>query len=136
MVTIAIVVSRVEALVLLSVLEAEGIIAVVSGLNHASVEVNSVALGHRIWVPASQWEDASAILRESGADRDWQFSEGPRRAVLRLIGFWLAVYGGTMLVGVATGALAFWELAYLPLAAIMPVNPQGRGDFYLVADPA
>lgn len=74
MVTVAIVVSRVEAAVLLSVLDAEGILAFAGGFHHASVEVNSLALGgHRIWVPEWQWAEASAILREAGATAEPQF---------------------------------------------------------------
>ena len=132
MVTIAIVVSRVEALVLVSILEAEGILAFAGGVHHASVEVNSLALGgHRISVAASQWAEASAILREAGADRGWQFSEGLRRALLRFLALWLGLYASALALSVAAGALALWELAYLPFAAVVPVNPQGRGDFYL-----
>jgi hypothetical protein len=136
MVTIAIVVSRVEAAVLLSVLEAEGIIAVAGGYHHASVEVISLALGgHRIWVPASQWAEASAILREAGADRDWQFCEGLRRAVLRFLAVWVALYGAAMAATVAAGLYSAWGLLGVPFAALtVPVNPQGRGDFYLASD--
>jgi hypothetical protein len=138
MVTIAIVVSRVEALVLVSVLEAEGILVVAGGVHHASVEVNSQALGgHRISVPASQWPEASAILREAGSDRDWQFSEGLRRAVLRFLALWLGIIAGSVALGVAAGVFTLWEFAYVPLSALaVPVNPQGRGDFYLSAEPA
>ena len=135
MVTVAIVVSRVEAVVLVSVLEAAGVLVVAGGAHHAWVEVNSLAIGgHRIWVPASQWAEASAILREAGAAEP-QFSEGLRRAVLRFLALWLGLYGGALAVGVAAGAFLLWDLAYLPFAALVPVNPQGRGDFYLAAHP-
>jgi len=137
MVTIAIVVSRVEALVLVSVLEAAGILAVAGGLHHASVEVNSLALGgHRIWVPASQWAEASAVLRESGADRDWAFCSGARRAVLRFLGVWFCLYGGVAAVTALAGTFPLWIIGTIPFAMVVPVNPQGRGDFYLLAEPA
>jgi hypothetical protein len=138
MVVIAIVVSRVEALVLVSSLEAAGILAVAGGVHHASVEVISLALGgHRISVPASQWQEASTILRELGADREWQFCEGLRRAVLRFLALWVALYGATMALAVAMGSLPAWSLAAVPFAALtVPVNPQGRGDFYLAPEAA
>ena len=136
MVVIAVVVSRVEALVLVSVLEAAGFLVVAGGVHHASVEVNSVALGgHRISVPAAQWPEASAVLREIGADRNWQFSEGLRRAVLRFLALWVGLYGAAMALTVASGVFSAWGLAGIPFAALtVPVNPQGRGDFYLVSE--
>jgi hypothetical protein len=135
MVIIAIVVSRVEALVVVSVLEAEGIIAVAGGVHHASVAVNSLALGgHRIWVPASQWAEASAILREAGADRDQAFSTGLQRAVLRFLGVWFCIYSGVAAVTALGSAIPLWVIASIPLAMVVPVNPQGRSDFYLAAE--
>jgi len=136
MVTIAIVVSRVEALVLISVLEAEGILVFAGAIHHASVEVISLGLGgHRLWVPASQWREASAILRETGADRDWQFSWGLQRAVLRFLALWMGVYAAVVAWGVAAGAASLWAMVGIPLSALtVPVNPQGRGDFYLARD--
>lgn len=138
MVIIAIVVSRVEAAVLVSMLEAEGILALAGGIHHASVEVNSLALGgHRIWVPASQHELASAVLREAGADRDWQFSKGLQRAVARFLALWIALYGSVVALGVLSSAVSAWWLVGAPLSGlIVPVNPQSRGDFYLAAEPA
>src|SRR5687768_6433451 len=120
MVVIAIVVSRIEALVLVSVLEAAGILAVAGGVHHASVEVNSLALGgHRIWVPASQWAEASAVLREAGADRDRQFSTGLRRAVLRLVAVWLALYGTGIAYTAFLGLVSGWALLGVPFAALV-----------------
>ena len=138
MVAIAIVVSRVEALVLVSMLEAAGILAVAGGVHHASVAVNSLALGgHRIWIPASQWAEASAILREEGVDREWSFCPGVRRAALQFIALWLVLYGSVVALGIAAGHVAAWWLLSAPLSALtVPVNPQGRGDFYLAAETA
>jgi len=137
MVIIAIVVSRVEALVLVSVLEAAGILVAAGGVHHASVEVNSLALGgHRLWVPAAQWAEASAILREAGADRDQEFCPGVRRAVLRFLALWLGIYGATAALVAPASDYPLSLLASIPFAAIVPVNPQGRGDFYLLPEPA
>lgn len=133
MVVIAIAVSRVEAAVLLSVLDAGGILATAGGIHHASVEVNSLALGgHRIWVPAAQWSEASAILREAGATGEAQFCRGLQRAVARFLAVWLGLYGGMLALVAASGAVSFWAMLGLPFAGlVVPVNPQGRADFYL-----
>ncbi|MGZ3235340.1 MAG: hypothetical protein ACXU7O_11645 [Croceibacterium sp.] len=132
MVIIAVVVSRVEALVLLSVLEAEGIIAVAGAVHHAGVSVNSQTLGgNRISVPASQWHEASAILREAGANRGWKFCKGLQRAVLRFLTLWLGLSGAGVALEAAAGLESPWMLFAVPLSAFgVPVNPQGRGDFY------
>ena len=133
MVAIAIVVSRVEALVLVSLLEAAGIVAVAGGVHHASVEVNSLALGgHRIWVPANKWAEASAILREAGADQAGEFCVGLQRAVLRFLALWVGLYGAATAFAVAAGQYPPAAFVAVPFAALtVPVNPQGRGDFYL-----
>lgn len=66
--TIAILVSRVEALCLADMLRVEGILVHVGGDAHASVQVISLALGgHRIMVPVSQYAHASDLIREVGA---------------------------------------------------------------------
>jgi hypothetical protein len=137
MVTIAIVVSRVEALVLVSLLEAEGVLALAGGIHHASAEVNSLALGgHRIWVPAVQWSEASAILREAGATSETPFCAGLQRAVVRFLAVWLGLYGSALALTAASGVISAWTAAFgLPLAGLaVPVNPQGRGDYYLTAE--
>ena len=138
MVTIAIVVSRVEAAVLVSLLEAGGIPAIAGGVHHASVEVNSLALGgHRIWVPASRWVEASAIFREAGADREWHFSKGLQRAVLRFLALWVGLNGGIVAFFAAGGAFLPWTLWAIPLSVLsVPVNPQGRCEYYLAAGEA
>lgn len=134
LVLLAVLVSRVEAVVLASMLEAAGIDVHVGGLNHASVEVNSLALGgHRLMVPNRQYRDASEIVREAGAGEEcWRFSRGLRRAVLKFLALWVSLNAGIVAMGVwAVGLPPFYLLA-TPLAALtVPVNPQGRGDFYL-----
>ena len=134
MVVIAHLVSRVEAMVLVSALEAEGIIARADGIHHASVEVISLGLGgHRIWVPTSQHPEASALIREIGVDRNCEFRHGLHRAVLRIVGAWLCLLVPAYLVGLIAGAISvFQALLFLPLqAASLPVNPQGRGEYFL-----
>lgn len=135
MVIVAALVSRVEALVVASMLEAAGIQVMVGGAEHAAVEVNSLALGgHRLWVPASHHEAASAILREVFGQGMWEFSPGLQRAVIRFAVAWVGLWATSALAWSALGqASIMWVLA-APLSALtIPVNPQGRGDYYLVA---
>lgn len=136
MVILAALVSRVEALVVASMLEAAGILVNIGGAGHASVEVNSLALGgHRLWVPLSQHRAASEILIEVLGDEEWGFSYGLRRAMLRVAGLWVALSAATMLAGAALGALPLSALLLAPLTAVtIPVNPQGRGDYFLHPD--
>jgi hypothetical protein len=136
MVVVAALVSRVEALVTASMLEAAGIDVHVGGAAHASVEVNSLALGgHRLWIPASQHEAASAVLLEVLGEDEWSFSKGPRRAILKM---WAAVTVAALAVcgffGVIFGVWSLYAAAVSPLLALpFPVNPQGRGDYFLRA---
>ncbi len=133
MVVVAALVSRTEALVTASMLEAAGIMVHVGGAWHASVEVNSLALGgHRLWIPASQHEEASAVLLEVLGEEEWSFSYGLRRAVLRMMAFWVGFTGLAMMIGVWFGAYPWTAILAAPLAAFTtPANPQGRGDYYL-----
>lgn len=133
MVTVAALVSRVEALVVASMLEAGGILVCVGGLGHASVEINSLALGgHRIWVPASQHRAASALLREVLGEEEWGFSPGLRRAVLRVLALWAVPVISTYALAVWVGLMGAAGLALAPLSILsLPVQPQGRGDYYL-----
>ena len=133
MVTIAALVSRVEALVLASMLEVGGILVHVDGAAHASVSVNSLALGgHRLWVPASQHEAASALLLEVLGKELWAFSYGLQRAALRFVGAWAALWTSSAVIWWALGQASFVWVLLAPLNAVtIPVNPQGRGDYYL-----
>lgn len=59
-----------------------------------------------------------------------------RRAVVRFLALWLGLYGSALALAVAVGSVTPWTLFALPSAMLMvPVNPQGRGEFYL-ADPS
>jgi hypothetical protein len=136
LVIVAALVSRVEALVVASMLEAAGVQVCVGGSAHASVAVNSLALGgHRLWVPASQHEHASNLILEVLGRDEWGFSPGLQRAVFRVCGAW----GGLMTAWTA----ALWLVGQAPVLSVlvaplsvlgMPVNPQGRGDYYLHGD--
>ena len=133
MVTVAALVSRVEALVVASMLEAAGILVHVGGSGHASVANNSLALGgHRLWVPASQYVDASKILVEVLGEEEWAFSYGLQRAVFRVTAVWASISAMAFAIGLWFGAYMWWHLLLLPLTPLgLPVSPQGRGDFYL-----
>lgn len=136
MIVVAALVSRVEALVTASMLEAAGILVHVGGACHAGVEVNSLALGgHRLWIPASQHEEASAVLLEVLGDDEWSFSFGLRWAVLRMMALWGALSLAMAFGGVWVGVVTLPETLLAPLAALwLPANPQGRGDYYLCGE--
>lgn len=136
MVLLAALVSRVEALVVGSMLEAAGIFVHIDGLHHASVSVNSVALGgHRIRVPDYQHKEASEILLEVLGDDEWGFSYGLRRAVLRVMALWSVPYIIAIVFFVMVGKASLFAVLLSPLSALsLPVNPQGRGDYFLAEE--
>jgi hypothetical protein len=133
LVLLAAFVSRIEALVVVSMLEAAGIHVHAGGIHHASVSVNSLTLGgHRLRVPATQHVVASAILLEVFDEEEWGFSYGLRRAVLKFLGLWLGILGATMGVAFASAAVPLGFMLMVPFAVLsVPVNPQGRGDYFL-----
>ncbi|GAA4642227.1 hypothetical protein GCM10023115_04500 [Pontixanthobacter gangjinensis] len=107
-------------------LEDNGIFVHVDGSNHASVDFISLALGgHRIRILKCDYGKASALIRETGAADSWEFSFGHRKAVVRLLCSW----GGLQC------AAALWSFVFVPLSILaMPINPQGRGDYFLSAE--
>ncbi|NMN05771.1 MULTISPECIES: hypothetical protein [unclassified Novosphingobium] len=133
MVCLAILISRPEALVVASMLEANGIPVCVGAQGHAGVSINSLALGgHRLWIPASHHAIASDLLDEVLGEEEWAFSYGLRRAVLRSMSLWAACNIVPGAIAVYAGILPAFALLALPLAAFtVPVNPQGRGDYFL-----
>lgn len=136
MVLLAALISRTEALVVSSMLGAAGILVSTGGIHHASVEVNSLALGgHRLWVPARQHTEASEILLEVLGDDEWSFSKGLQRAVLKFLGFYTAVWLGVIALASAGTGVSASYLLWAPLSALaVRVNPQGRGDYFLADD--
>ena len=135
MVIVAALVSRVEALVVASMLEAAGVDACIGALGHAGVEVNSVTLGgYRLWVPASQHLLASNILLEVLGKAEWRFCYGLQKAVLRVLALWVTLFTLVGIVGVSVGGYPLTMLVMAPLSGfILQVNPQGSGDYYLAA---
>lgn len=130
---LAIAVSRVEAAVLASMLEANGVAVHIDGFWHASVAVNSLALGgHRIYVSAADHAAASGLLHEVGAEERWSFNFDARRAVVKLLASLVGIFGATIGFGIVAGGLPLWSLMQVPLVVLgVPVNPQGRPDFFL-----
>lgn len=125
--------SRVEALCVADMLNAEGIAVHIGGYHHATTEVIPVALGgFRLWVPAVQHAQASDLIRETGLMSNWSVSKGLQKAAGRLVGFWLGFYGLLLGAGVVLGGAPALSLAYIPLSVLgIPVSPQGRGDYFL-----
>lgn len=134
---LAITVSRVDAACLISLLESHGIAVHVDGFWHASVAVNSIALGgHRVYVVWEDYRLASDLLREVGAERAWSFCHAARRPVVQLVVGVLAYFTANIAVGIAVGALPVSALLYAPFGvAGIIVSPQGRPDYFL-APPA
>jgi hypothetical protein len=134
MVPLATIISRSEALVVVSMLEAAGIITSVGCLHHASAELNSTALGHyRLSVPSWQYEDASTILWDTSfTTAPYIFSAGPRIAVIRLLcAKFAAQFSVITLTMLTTGLGSPWMMA-IPFGLLdTPVNPQGRSEYYL-----
>jgi hypothetical protein len=133
LVTIAIAVSRVEAVVLAGMLEGYGIPVHIGADAQGSTEYNALALGgYRLWVAEADWSAASDILRQSAARAPDTICIGPRRAIFRFWAAVLAVQAMFVLPALAAfGTLAI-ELVFAPLALlVVPVNPQGRTDYYL-----
>lgn len=132
-VTIAIAVSRVEAVVMASMLEGYGIPVHIGADAQGSTEYNSLALGgYRLWVSEADWPTASDILRQSAASAPDSVCTGPRRAIFR---FWAATAGACAVFALPAiasfGSLAAGVL-FAPLGMLLvPVNPQGRADYYL-----
>jgi hypothetical protein len=72
------------------------------------------------------------VLLEVLGEDEWSFSFGARRAVLRFLGLFGGIGLVTGLGGVLLGAWGLGAALLSPLGAIsFPVNPQGRGDYYL-----
>lgn len=118
-------------------LEGYGIPVHIGANAQGSTEYNSLALGgYRLWVAEADWLAASDILRQSACAAPDSLSTGPRRAIFRFWAAVVAVQAMVVLPALAVfGTLAI-ELALLPLSMlIVPVNPQGRADYYL-APPA
>lgn len=136
-VTIAIAVSRVEAVVVAGMLEGYGIPVHIGADAQGSTEYNSLALGgYRLWVSEADWPAASDILRQSAAIAPDTVVTGPRRALFRLWGASVGVCAALVVPALVSFGSAAFGMLLAPLAfLIVPVNPQGRADYYL-APPA
>lgn len=139
MVPIAHILGRGEALTVAAMLDAAGIIVHVGSEYYASVAPNIIAVGgFRLTVPVWQHDDASVVIAEMLAAPEPPPSYHPRRAVGRLV----AAMTGSVMLFVSPYALAFGIKAILPVLLTpifmlgIPVNPQGRADYYLAAMPA
>jgi hypothetical protein len=134
LITVAIAVSRVEAAVVAGMLEGYGIRVHVGGYAQGTLEFNSVALGgYRLWVSEADWSVASDILRQSAVNDHDSLSTGPRQAIIRFLLVWLGAHAA--IIAPALPAIlvsAPWAIAALfAFQGIIPVNPQGRADYYL-----
>lgn len=139
MVPIADILSRSEALTVAAMLDAAGIIVHVGGEYHASISPYVIAIGgFRLTVPHWQHGDASKIVADMRAAPESTPSPGLRRAILRLFaasmsGFALVAFPYVLTMGLQ--AVAPFLLSPLFMLGV-PVNPQGRGDYYIADAPA
>ncbi len=119
-----------------SVLEAAGVVVNVGGLHHASVSINSLALGHyRLSVPDWQHDEASRIVGTTFASAEYRFSEGAQTAVIRLLLVkFFADFGAVVLAALMPGPVALWSFG-LPFLLLLEttVPAQGRSDYFLSA---
>lgn len=136
MVQLAALMSRSEALVVASMLEANGIPVFVGAGGHGSVEMNSVALGgYRLWIPGSHHRAASDLLVEVLGEDEWSFCPAARTAVLRFLGLWAVLQAAALGIAIVGIGLPVSSLLAVPLSLLtVPVNPQARGDYYLYED--
>lgn len=139
LVTVSIAVSRAEALVVASMLEGYGIRVHIGGDRQGSTEYWSLAYGgYRLWISEDDHEAASEIIRQSGALEQSELRKGPRPALVRFIAVWLAI---KLALFFAAGASATETAPPYVLPAIVlesfmiPVNPQGRADYFLTPEP-
>ena len=135
MVLLAIFVSRFEASIVASMLRGYGLIVSLDGEAHASVSYNSLALcGHRLRVASEDYGVASEILRQAGAEGDYELPRPNRLlmwAAAMLGAFYLATIGLSVLVGSAPA----YSLLYIPLGIYsIPVDPKGRPDYFLAPE--
>lgn len=133
---LAIVTSRPEALVIASMLEANGILVDVDGAWHASVDPISIALGgHRIRVAAQDYLPASDLIREMGLPDSEIAYEGGRAAIARFLAVFVGCQVFFIVPALIAGAIPLTMLAQLPLSVLgVPVDPRSRND-YLLAEP-
>jgi hypothetical protein len=134
LVVLAIVISRAEALVIASMLEAAGIFVWVGGEHHASVDPISVTLGgHRLRVPVWQHEAASAIVFEVGLPGLPVAYKGGQLAVGRLLAVFLGLQSFLAIPAAVAGVMPWSALLWIGSSALsVPVDPRGSPDWFLV----
>lgn len=139
MVPVARILGRGEALTVAAMLDAAGIIVHVGGEYYTSVSPDIVAIGgFRLTVPAWQYEDASVLLAEMLQGPEPAPNGHMRRALGRFALATMAWMGVGMLPYAAVlGTKVLILIVFSPLALFtLPVNPQGRGDYYLASAPS
>jgi chromosome segregation and condensation protein ScpB len=137
MVPIADLLSRSEALTVAAMLDAAGIIVHVGGEYYAGTTLNIVAIGgFRLTVPASQYADASAILRDFAAEPG-EFIEDLRRRTIKVLAIvWLTIGVPLAFINAQAGSgVVAMVMGLMAPLATTPASPQGRGDYYLAPAP-
>ncbi len=114
-------------------LEGYGIPVHVGGYAQGSTEYNALALGgYRLWVSEADWSVASELLRQSAASAPDSVVTGPRRAILRFWSVALAPQLALIVPALMSAGTAAAAALLFPFSMVfMPVNPQGRADYFL-----
>jgi hypothetical protein len=134
MVPIARLLGRGEALTVAAMLDAAGIIVHVGGEYYTSVSPDIIAIGgFRLTVPVWQHADAARLLADMLAEPEPEPNGHMRRALGRFamatMG-WMGVAVLPYIGGLGLNALALVLLSPTSII-LLPVSPQGRGDYYL-----
>ncbi len=135
LVQFATITSRVDAFVMRSALEHEGIFAWLGGEYHAGADPISQALGgYRLYVFEAELPQANALASELGWPDSEIVGEGQKRAVLKLLAFLGGFQFFWTIPGIIMGAVPAVVLPMIALGLLgTPVDPRGRNEFYLVA---
>ncbi|MEO9461818.1 MAG: hypothetical protein ABJ242_03690 [Marinomonas sp.] len=133
MVLLAIYVSRFEAIEAACMLRGYGLLVSLDGEAHAATEYISLALGgHRLRVAKADYETASEILRQCGAETDTREIRPPTRVLKWLVGLAVTAYSAFIVPTVIFGAAPAYYLLQIPAGIYtLPVNPQGRPEYFL-----
>ena len=133
LVTLAIFVSRVDAVVVSSMLRGYGIHVDLGADSHGATDPISLALGgYRLRVFPQDHRAASDILRGAGATENHVVSTGARKAIVRFALAWLGIVAVYCAPALWLGGFQPGKtLLLVPLQLVMPVNPQGKADYFL-----
>ncbi len=133
LITLAIFVSRVDAVIVASMLRGYGVHVDLNADSYGAIDPISLALGgYRLRVFEEDYQVSSDILREAGTAEQGVVSTGPRKAIIRFALAWIGVtLPFSAMALVASDFRVSEPLLVTPIELIIPVNPQGKADYFL-----